>query len=112
MNINPGELDKKIQIVHKGVEKTNENGFPIQNQEEVVRECYAKVSNTSGTELMKANSDFSEAKKRFLVRYTSKVITTKMCVRYNGKDYDIQYVNSYGDRKEYLEIWTYLEERV
>lgn len=111
MYVNPGELDKKIQIIQKVSGGTNSNGFPTPPKEEVIRTCFAKVSNTSGSEIIKANSEFAEAKKRFLVRYSSKVIHTDMVVRYQGKDHDIKYINPYGDNKEYLEIWTEISER-
>lgn len=112
MYVNPGELDKQIRIilVNEG-DETNENGFPIKT-ETLIRECFAKVVNTSGTEIQKANSEFSEAKKRFLVRWTPVKINTDMVVRYEGKDYSIVYPNRYNDGKEYAEIWTELSERV
>lgn len=112
MYVNPGELDKKIQIIRKVPGGKNSNGFSLPETEEIVRECYAKVTNTSGSEIIKANSEFSEAKKRFLIRYSSKEINTDMVVRYHGKDHDIKYINPYGDDKEYLEIWTEISERV
>lgn len=111
MYVNPGELDKRIEIIHKVQKGINRNGFPV-TEEQIVRRCFAKVSNSSGGEIVKANSDFSEAKKRFLIRYTDDEIHTDMVVRYNGKEYDIKYVNTYGDGKEYVEIWTEQKERV
>lgn len=108
MNINPGELNKKIQIIKKE-ETQNENGFPVV-ADKVVRTCFAKYSNTSGTEILKAGTEFSSAKMRFLVRYSPVEIDTDMFVRYGGKDYNIEYVNPYGDSREYLEIWTSLKE--
>lgn len=108
MNINPGEFNKKIQIIKKE-ELQNENGFPV-STDKIVRTCYAKYSNTSGTEIMKAGTEFSSAKMRFLVRYSSAKIDTDMFVRYAGKNYNIEYINPYGDNREYLEIWTSLKE--
>lgn len=112
MYVNPGELNKQIQILFIKSDGVNENGFPASPVEQVIRTCCAKVSNTSGTEVVKVNSEFSDAKKRFLIRYTAKEINTDMVVRYKGKDHDIKYVNPYGDNKEYLEIWTEISERV
>lgn len=112
MYVNPGELNKKIQIVLKKSEGTNQNGFPLPPVEKVIRTCCAKVTNTSGSEIIKANSEFSDTKKRFLVRYSIVDINTDMIVRYKSKDYDIEYINPYGDNKEYLEIWTNNSERV
>lgn len=111
MYVNPGELKKRIQIIQKREMGSNSNGFS-QKEERIVRNCFAKVSNTSGSEIIKANSEFSEAKKRFLIRYSKTKIDTDMIVRYDGKDYDIKYLNTYGDGKEYMEIWTDLSERV
>lgn len=108
MYINPGELNKKIQIIKKE-EKQNENGFPM-SEARVVRSCYARYSNTSGTEILKAGTEFSSAKARFLVRYSPTEIDTDMFVRYAGKDYNIEYINPYGDGREYIEIWTSLKE--
>ena len=112
MYVNPGELNKEIQIIQKISRGTNSNGFPLAEEEKIVRTCHAKVSNTSGSELIRANSEFSQAKKRFLVRYSEKEISTDMIIRYQGKDHDIKYINPYGDNKEYLEIWTEITERV
>lgn len=111
MYINPGELDKKIQIIRKVSGGTNSNGFSLPDTEEIVRSCYARVTNTSGSEIIRANSEFSQANKRFLVRYSEKDVDTDMIVRYRGKDHDIKYINPYGDNKEYLEIWTEIAER-
>lgn len=111
MYVNPGELKKSIQIIQYLTTGMNENGFP-QKDEVIVRKCRAKVTNNSGSEILKSNSEFSDAKKRFLIRYTDTEINTDMFIRYRGKDHDIKYVNTYGDNKEYLEIWTELSERV
>lgn len=111
MYVNPGELDKRIQIILNKNAGINANGFP-QDSEKIVRTCWAKVTNTSGSEIIKANSEFSDAKKRFLIRYTDIEINTDMIVRYKGRDHDIKYVNPYEDNKEYLEIWTEISERV
>lgn len=140
MNIDPGELNKRIQIVQKmDGESYDDEGLPVR-KERVIRTCWAKVTNTSGTELVRAGSEFAEAKKRFLVRYTPTPITTAMVVRYRSEagdpplldlmsekvsdsdggiittggrpgDHKILYVNPYGDSREYLEIWTEMERR-
>jgi SPP1 family predicted phage head-tail adaptor len=111
MYVNPGELDKKIKIVQLVNGERDKDGFSAEKVEKTIRSCYAKVTNTSGTELVKANSDFSEVKKRFLVRYSPEKIEADMYVRYAGKFYDITYVNTYGDQKEYTEIWGEVKER-
>lgn len=102
MNVNPGELDKRIQII--SATKTYDSEGYYTETETVVRTCWAKFSRTSGTELTKSNSDFSEVKCRFLIRYVAE-IDRKMFVRYSGDDYEIVYVNDYDDHHEYIELW-------
>ncbi len=109
MNINPGEFKKKIDIIEI-VNDQDKDGFPIQTNR-VVHSCWAKFSRTSGTELVRANADFSEVAARFLIRFTKKEINTKMYVRYAGKLYDILYINNYEDSDEYIEIWGRIREK-
>jgi SPP1 family predicted phage head-tail adaptor len=108
MDVNIGELNKRIDIISITTED-NENGFPIP-KETVFYSCWAKYSQTSGTELTKADADFSDVKCRFLIRYTPKEITRKMFVKYKGKNYNIAYLNEYGDSHEFIEIWCELKE--
>ena len=103
MFVQAGELNKRIHIIRR-TETPNGNGYPDM-QENVVHSCWAKFTQTSGTEAFRANADFGEEKVRFLIRYTCKPIDRKMFVRYAGSDYEIQYINDYGDSHEYIEIW-------
>lgn len=111
MNVNAGELRHRIQIVRVKPAGRDARGFSTGEQVTVVRSCWARVSYTSGQEIIKANSEFAEARQRFLVRYTDDAISTDMYVRYQGKDFGIVYVNPYGDTHEYMEIWTKTSER-
>lgn len=105
MNINPGELNKRIEIVFFDDTEKNKNGFP-ERKETVVRSTYAKVTRTKISEIMKAGREINVTKCRFLVRYSKKEITHGMFVKYQGKYYQIEYVNNYGDSNEYIEIMT------
>lgn len=111
MNIDPGELDKKIKIVRMDEADVDDDGFPIKKSK-VIRTCYAKFTNQSGSEIAKLGTEFSEAKARFLVRYSKKELATDMEIHYNGDRYDIKYINPYGDSREYIEIWCQCKERV
>lgn len=104
MYINAGELNKRISIYRKP--ELDEDGYLPENSEPVlVHTCWAKFSQTSGTELARQNADMSEVKVRFLIRWTSRPVDRKMIVRYKGLDYEIVYLNTYGDSGEYMEIW-------
>lgn len=103
MNVNPGEMNKRIKIMAT-TRTVDEDGFQIES-EIVQHECWAKVSNTSGTELTKANAEFVEVKTRFMIRYTAKVINEDMTILFQGNTYDIAYLNNYGFSNEYMEIY-------
>lgn len=105
MNVNPGELNKKIEIVL--IEKNkNVSGFKEEKKETVVRKPYAKVTKPSIRETLLSGSEMAVVKCRFLVRYTDVQITNKMFIKYKGLYHHIEYVNDYEDAHEYIEIMT------
>lgn len=103
-NINAGELNQSIRIMRR-VATQDAAGYEESVRDELVLNCKAKVSRTSGTEMVRANADFGEEKVRFLIRYPRTEIDRKMFVRWQGREYPIEYINDYAGRK-YLEIWT------
>lgn len=103
MEINAGKLDKKIQIIRVTRSKDRDGYETV--QETVVRSPWALFSQTSGKELVKADADMSEVKVRFLIRWSHTPLSRKMIVRYGGTDYQIEYINGYGDSREYVELW-------
>lgn len=105
MNVNPGELNKKIQIVKFEVEK-DEDGFEKEKKPVIIRKTRAKVTRTSIKEAVNAGREANEIKCRFLVRYTPQEITRDMFVLYQDTYYQIEYANNYGDSNEYIEIMT------
>ena len=103
MNIDASHLNKRIQIVR--IQTTRDkDGYP-KNEETVIRTPWAQFSQTSGTEIVRAGAEMGEAKVRFLIRWGRTEISRKDIVRYNGKDYQIEYINGYGDSHEYMELW-------
>lgn len=109
MNVNPGELNKRIEIFLKQ-EAEDQDGFG-EPEEITVIQRWASFKRISGTEINRSNSDFSCIKARFLIRYTKTEIEKGMFIRYQNKEYEITYVNDYGDSHEYMEIWTELKEK-
>ena len=103
MNINPGELNKKIKIVSFESIK-DAAGFEEERKEDIVREPWAKVTRVSASEVMKMGTELNLDRCRFLVRFSPTEITNKMFVLYGEKYYQIEYVNNYGDSNEYIEI--------
>ncbi len=120
MLINPGDFDKKIEIVKFELKK-DADGFP-EKEEVLVLKTWAQVTNTSGTEIERSNSDFSKVKTRFLMR-TPKVATKSsarmgtpyeqsecgglnkdMVIKFAGNVYNIVYINDYSYDKHYTEV--------
>lgn len=106
MQVNPGSLNKQIQILSiLDGETYDDEGIPI-HDEKLIRTCWARVTSVSGTELIKAGQELTDAKKRFLVRWTPTEINESHVVRYQGRNHNIVRVNTYSDDKAYVEIWT------
>ena len=96
-----GELNKRIQIVRNTLVE-NDNGFD-EETEVVLYEVWAKAQNMSGTEIFKADSDFSKVTTRFIVRYLTNINTDDF-IKFEGKKYNIVYINDYNFSKEFIEI--------
>ena len=102
LQINAGNYNKKIVIYKKEIVK-NSNGFPI-NQEVEVLSTYAKVKTTRGFTLIANNSDFEKAFTNFTIRYPKTEITRDMFIKFNNKIYTIEYLNNIDEANIELEI--------
>lgn len=101
MNINPGEMNKKIDIC-KPCEKDKygfRSGEPI-----LIMSKWAKYQRKNGKESDGAGTDTNESSVQFLIRYTKAEINTNMLIRYSGKIYDIEDVEDIQERHEYIRI--------
>lgn len=101
--INAGKYNKNISIIKKESRKDN-SGFNIDDKETVVLETYADIKTTRGFTLIQNNSDFEKAYTNFTIRYPNVEITRDMFIRYNSKDYSIEYLNNIDERNIELEI--------
>ena len=101
MNVNPGELNRRIRI-QQYVRTRDADGYYAEDWQTVCT-LWAKFSRESGTELRERGADFAEIHVRFLIRFREG-IDRKMAVLYRGDRYEIEYLNNYGDSGEYLEI--------
>ncbi len=102
MYVNAGSFNKKIEII-KLEETKDKDGFPVKN-EVLVLKTWAQITNISGTELIKSNSDFAQIKTRFLVRTPKKIIKKDMFIKFRNNFYNITYVNNYCFKDQYTEI--------
>ena len=105
MDVNAGKLNKRVEIVRIST-SPDADGYAA-HTETVIRRPWAQFSRVSGSEALRQGADMGDVKVRFLIRsgHTAHTaISRKDRVRYNGADYEIEYVNDYGDSGEYTEL--------
>lgn len=101
--INAGKYSHRIQIVRPKVSHDAE-GFPT-TVDEPVLEAYAGVRTTSGYTLIKSGTSFEAATTNFTIRYPLKTkIDRDMVVLFDGRRYEIQYLNNVNYANVELEI--------
>ncbi len=93
MQINAGVFNKKIKVIRYEITKDSD-GFETKTEITVLN-TWAQVTNISGTELLRSNSDFSEVKTRFLIRTPKTEITKDMMIKFKNNAYNITYINDY-----------------
>lgn len=101
--INAGKYNHRIQIVRPKVSHDAE-GFPTPIDEPVL-EAYASVRTTSGYTLIKSGTSFESATTNFTIRYPlAAKIDRDMVVLFDGRRYEIQYINNIDYANVELEI--------
>ncbi len=100
--INAGEYNKLITI-YQVTEKEDDGGF-VEKTEAVILRPWAKVKTTKGFTLISSNTDFEKAYTNFTILFPKVEITRDMLIRYNGKDYTIEYLNNVDEANVELEI--------
>ena len=104
MIVDAGELRHKIDIIAVEMSETPD-GYPVEISSTVVRTARAKVSRQSGGEQLRAGAEVLREQVRFLIRWSRTTLDRTMRVRYDGREYDIGYINDYGDDHRYVELW-------
>lgn len=101
--INAGKYKHLIQIVKPKVSHDAE-GFPT-TVDEPILEAYASVKTTSGYTLIKSGTSFEAATTNFTIRYPPETrIGRDMVVLFDGRRYEIQYLNNIDYANTELEI--------
>ena len=100
--INAGKYNKKISIYKTTVVKDSA-GFQSK-QRVLVLQPYAHVKTTKGMTLIKNNTDFEKAFTNFTIRFPVTPINRDMEIEFNGKIYEIQYLNNVDEMNVELEI--------
>ena len=104
MNIvkNAGQFNHKIQIVRETI-STDAQGFKTVTQT-VILSPYARIKTTKGFTLIANGSDFEKATTNFTIRYPVTTITRDDVIVFNGKRYEIQYINNVDEANVELEL--------
>ena len=105
--MNIGEFRHRI-VVMEYVVYEDEWLNPIKEWREVAR-LWAKVSNIYGKEYFAAASVHLERTVVFTTRYKDG-LDESMIIRFQGKDYNIQFIDNVKYRNKYMEIKTLLKE--
>ena len=100
--INAGEYNKRITI-YQVTETEDAQGF-LTKAESVVCRPWAKVKTTKGFTLIANGTDFEKAYTNFTIRFPRAEITRDMRIRYNGKEYTIEYLHNVNEASVELEI--------
>ncbi len=99
---NAGKYNRRIRF-YKITKGKDAAGFPA-NVESLVLTVYAEVKTTKGFTLIANNTDYEKALTRFTFRYPQTVITYDMIIKYNGKTYNIEYINNVNEANEEIEL--------
>lgn len=100
--INAGDYKHRITICTI-TESEDKDGF-AEKRKVVFLTAYAKVKTTKGFTLISSNTDFEKAYTNFTIRYPKKTIKRDMLIRYNGREYTIEYLNNVDEANVELEI--------
>lgn len=100
--MNAGKYNKRI-VIYSVANGEDADGFP-KKKEIVVLKTYASVTTTKGFTLIANNSDFEKAYTRFVIRYPKTLITRDMLVKFNNKNYTIEYLNNVDEANIELEL--------
>lgn len=90
---NAGDYNRRIKIVRRTV-STNDNGFET-TTEEVVCKAWAKANGTRGITLIASGSNFADGTVGLEFRAPTSVTIDRQkdLVRFDGRDWDIEYIN-------------------
>ncbi len=109
--LNAGKYNKRIQIYR--VQKVKGAAGIQTDAETLILETYAAVKTTKGFSIIVNNSDFEKAYTNFTIRYSdtvmgayydSDVSNRDMFVRYNGKEFSVQYLRNVDEDNVEIEI--------
>ena len=100
-DVTPAQLNRSIEIQKLVVVATDTGGFT--NTWVKVYSTWAKIKNTSGTELIHADQLGSVSFSDFTIRYRAG-LTESMRIVYRGTDYQVRHINNLEEADKWLVI--------
>ena len=100
--INAGKYNKRISIYEVTIGK-DAQGFRKEIKTLILKP-YASVKTTKGMTIIKNKSEFEKAVTNFTIRYPKTQINRDMLIEFNGKTYEIQYLNNVNEENVELEM--------
>jgi len=103
--MNIGELRHRITFQSLSDQTTNENGFPLPEDERYVnyKSVWSAVYPLKGTEFWSAKTYKSENTVKFICRYISE-ITPDMRIKYGDRKFNIEGIIDIDERHKWLQI--------
>ena len=101
--MNPGKLNKKIQIMERG--RIPDGGGGYEDALVLIKNTWANVRPASGREKWEAQQAQSEISHKVTIRYTDLIDHSHIIV-FNGREFDIQYIINVNEANRFLEIQT------
>jgi len=104
--MNVGELSHRITFQKIKDETTNDNGFPLSDEEkwDDFKSVWSAVYPLKGSEFWSAMATQNENTVKFICRYNSS-INSQMRVIYNKRKFDITGVIDIDERHKWLQIY-------
>ena len=100
--LNAGKYSHRITIYATETVK-DKDGFQYKNKV-IILQPYAYIKTTRGFTIIANNSDFEKAYTNFTIRYPRVPINRDMLIDYNGKTYEIVYINNVDEANVELEL--------
>lgn len=100
-DITTSQLNRKIELYKLEKTATATGGFT--QAWSLVATVWAKIKNTSGTELIRADQLGATAFSDFTIRYRTN-INESMKIVYRGTDYQIRHINNIDEADKWLVV--------
>lgn len=100
-DIKPSDLNRKVTLYRLEITNTPTGG---QSEQWIkVADLWAKIKNTSGSELLRADALGSTSFSDFTIRYRANINETMKLV-YRNKDYQIRHINNVDEADLWLVV--------